>query len=1209
MEVANHVIFGPVVVKATTVEGDFAEELRLEGERLERLRHPNLARLVHRFDGLIDREGTRLVGMSTALVRGRPLPQWANERPLPQRLEAFSLVLDAVEYLHDHGLLHLDIKPANVLGSADGPVLLDLGSAQAISSPAGVAGGTLGYASPEVLRAEAPSGGSDIYSLGALLYELVSGRPPFAEVDADTLRSAVLLGRYASLSVLVPDLPSGIGELVDWMMSTDLGSRPDAIREVRTALRELGLPYARSSRGEPRFVGHGETSDDLLERVNEGAGRPIMLIGESGSGRRRLCRHVYCRTSPSSLAVRVDLFDVRDPATALASLMGMVQNTAGAIRGLVVADQETAGAHRSTLSALCGRGLSVLTLRDRIRPWASPFAVPALDVPSLQRLAEHLGESNAGNARAMAERANGSPGVLVELASFGVLDVDDLDARSREALHAVLQLPDGIPSRLIPHLPRSLQWDVRLLLDRGVLVRRGAGLYVRGQVDRPTTRPEEMGWAVPLLDHAEEIEGTFWFALLALRTAQYDLALRLVSSVSHMIYRPEFIEVTLGLHEAGLHQGTVLYGEALLSRRRFDDLYATLAELPEADPMRASLYIRGKRQGDEQEGLRFGKAWLDAHEPHPEVVASVMLTATNNDQGELSAWAYSLFDDPHSMWRQSGTFAAATLSLYRWRADKTGDVEPLRAVMAKMVEVLGGTQAMSRSTLQGYCRAMQWLGDFAGAAEHTERLLELADLEGRPSVSALARLNRANLLLTWGRAEAARDYYLQAESLARSARSPVLQLQVYASVAELEVRLGRLPSAEKYLTRFRRIRESLPPFPEAMVRGAILWASLDAARSAHTAVIERLDSLDLSGMPNAVKAAHHLYLMESLIELGGIERAKELADAFPPTDDLDLRRRVEVARGRIHVAVARAHFQRAMQDLPDEPDPLERETIGRTLLLAAGEDLDPASFIERRAHLKRASELLSGELQARAVSLHERIMDSPGATLDRIARLIEAIGKTDDFLQEVAQLVSEALGANRVLLLLRMPGLGRQIGVREISGQEAAGLGPEIMRRIQRPDDVWQSDDAFADPNLRRISTTVRTFQIKSVVAVAIPYKDEAIGALYVDDLFRSGRFTHHDIGVLQRLARAIGKVAGFTAGSSRRSRPALSTHDVLGVYMDDEAAAERIRTTVERFAQSEEANLLIHRAHRLGKDVVCPPDRHGGHGSAGPRRDRHASR
>ena len=63
-----------------------------------------------------------------------------------------------------------------------------------------------------------------------------------------------------------------------------------------------------------------------------------------------------------------------------------------------------------------------------------------------------------------------------------------------------------------------------------------------------------------------------------------------------------------------------------------------------------------------------------------------------------------------------------------------------------------------------------------------------------------------------------------------------------------------------------------------------------------------------------------------------------------------------------------------------------------------------------------------------------------------------------------------------------------------------------MLDRIRRPDDVWQAADAFADPALREASATVRTFEIKSLLAVAIPYEGRAIGALYVDDLHRADR-------------------------------------------------------------------------------------------------------
>src|SRR5690606_5694480 len=100
-------------------------------------------------------------------------------RSLDDRVELFGQLLDAVGYLHDREVLHLDLKPANVWVTANGPVLLDLGTAQGAHDGALHVGGTIGYAAPEVLEQSSPTVLADVYSLGVVLYEMLAGRRPF----------------------------------------------------------------------------------------------------------------------------------------------------------------------------------------------------------------------------------------------------------------------------------------------------------------------------------------------------------------------------------------------------------------------------------------------------------------------------------------------------------------------------------------------------------------------------------------------------------------------------------------------------------------------------------------------------------------------------------------------------------------------------------------------------------------------------------------------------------------------------------------------------------------------------------------------------------------------------------------------------------------------------------------------------------------------
>ncbi|HEX2271678.1 MAG TPA: serine/threonine-protein kinase, partial [Pyrinomonadaceae bacterium] len=160
---------------------------RNEMQILAELNHPNIARL---FDGGQTDEGLPYLVME--YVEGNPINHYCNEHQLSteQRLKLFSTVCAAVQYAHQHLVIHRDIKPGNILVTADGvPKLVDFGIAKLLDNGNGAFSPdvtatampfmTPQYASPEQLRAESVTTASDVYSLGVVLYELLSGLTPY----------------------------------------------------------------------------------------------------------------------------------------------------------------------------------------------------------------------------------------------------------------------------------------------------------------------------------------------------------------------------------------------------------------------------------------------------------------------------------------------------------------------------------------------------------------------------------------------------------------------------------------------------------------------------------------------------------------------------------------------------------------------------------------------------------------------------------------------------------------------------------------------------------------------------------------------------------------------------------------------------------------------------------------------------------------------
>jgi non-specific serine/threonine protein kinase/serine/threonine-protein kinase len=162
-----------------------ARRFRNERQILASLEHPNIARLL---DGGMSEDGRLFYVME--FIEGEPIDEYCRTRDvsLPERLDLFRQVCAAVSYAHRRLIVHRDIKPSNILVTPAGEVkLLDFGIAKVVSQTNGGERGTatqLGmmtpdYASPEQFRGEQVTTATDVYSLGVVLYQLLTGQLPY----------------------------------------------------------------------------------------------------------------------------------------------------------------------------------------------------------------------------------------------------------------------------------------------------------------------------------------------------------------------------------------------------------------------------------------------------------------------------------------------------------------------------------------------------------------------------------------------------------------------------------------------------------------------------------------------------------------------------------------------------------------------------------------------------------------------------------------------------------------------------------------------------------------------------------------------------------------------------------------------------------------------------------------------------------------------
>jgi TolB-like protein len=235
------------------------ERLRREARAASALEHPNIC-TIHDID---EHEGVSFIVME--LVEGDTLRDRLSARamPLEQTLELGIQIADALDAAHGHGIVHRDIKPANIFVTKRGQAkLMDFGLAKRAGPPeaagpeTGVSGlataigeqnltspgsaiGTVAYMSPEQARGEELDSRTDLFSFGAVLYEMVAGRQPFVGNTTAIIFDGILNRAPVSPVRLNPDLPPELEGIVNKALEKDRDLRYQTAAELRADLKRV----------------------------------------------------------------------------------------------------------------------------------------------------------------------------------------------------------------------------------------------------------------------------------------------------------------------------------------------------------------------------------------------------------------------------------------------------------------------------------------------------------------------------------------------------------------------------------------------------------------------------------------------------------------------------------------------------------------------------------------------------------------------------------------------------------------------------------------------------------------------------------------------------------------------------------------------------------------------------------------------------------
>jgi eukaryotic-like serine/threonine-protein kinase len=215
----------------------FVERFRREAHAAAGLQHPNVVGVYDRGDY----DGTYYIAME--YLSGRSLKQLVRQEAPLDPIRAVDLVLQilkAARFAHRHGVIHRDLKPHNaIVDESDHVKVTDFGIARAGASDMTETGsimGTAQYLSPEQAQGHAVSETSDLYSVGVILYELLTGRVPFDAESAVTIALKHVSEAPTPPTQVSPAVPPALEEVVLWTLNKNPADRPRTADELITAL-------------------------------------------------------------------------------------------------------------------------------------------------------------------------------------------------------------------------------------------------------------------------------------------------------------------------------------------------------------------------------------------------------------------------------------------------------------------------------------------------------------------------------------------------------------------------------------------------------------------------------------------------------------------------------------------------------------------------------------------------------------------------------------------------------------------------------------------------------------------------------------------------------------------------------------------------------------------------------------------------------------
>jgi predicted ATPase/predicted Ser/Thr protein kinase len=800
------------------------ERLLQEARAASALNHPNIVTV---YD--VGTSG-ELAYIVMEFLQGRTLQEMMTAGPLsiPKVVTIATQVANALAAAHAKGIVHRDLKPANIMVTSEGTAkVLDFGLAknkaaeskeQSLIAP-GMIVGTVGYMSPEQVRAEAADFRADQFAFGAVLYELVTGRRPFhAATDMDILAS-IIRDAPQAMHRLNPLVPAPLEWIVERCLAKAPGDRYGSTLDLvghlealagnllqtrATPVGLLNLPAQRTA-----LLGREEDVAKVKDLVLRSNVRLVTLTGPGGIGKTRLAvglaRQLVEHFTGGIAFVSLDR--ISDPSLVPSEIVTAMHLRHGADEtAMSVLGRHFLSLAMPTLLILdnfehvvssAPQVLQLLSISDQLKVVVtSRVALHAYGefeypVPPL-----HLPDRTTTPARILANSP--AVGLFLERApAFQIAGSAELSESQIRQVADICSRLDGLPLAIELAAARTKILPLPELLER---VRDPLHLLVGGPRDSPErqrTLRATLDWSHHLLDSEQQklfrrlsvfVGGTTHEAIEAVADAKADLDLQFLEAIESLVDNsmlrhsvPDGSEPRLSMLETMREYALARLaeaGEEPYMRKAHAAYYVVLAEdgnMGMTGPLRDYWFARFDA---EIGNFRAALAWLtDSGEVHWGMRLLRALVRYLRERGLLAEsnelmTKFLALPAASRRDRTRGWLLATAADLISERRGSLSEKLKLSQESLEIFEELNDTEGVLRAT-NVVALVLSAMGDHEGARKKLERLVQMARAIGEPALVAGALSNLADCLRRIGDYDAARRGHEESMRLFESVRDQI----------------------------------------------------------------------------------------------------------------------------------------------------------------------------------------------------------------------------------------------------------------------------------------------------------------------------------------------------------------------------------------------------------------------------------------------------